>query len=56
MRLQHVVESGDRGVQPATGAASVVHTSAAICAIVRAAGCAAAPTKAVVGTAGPGVE
>jgi hypothetical protein len=56
LRPQHVIQSGDQCVQTATGAAGVVHTSAAICAIICAAGYSAASSNAVVGTAGPGVE
>jgi hypothetical protein len=56
MRPEHVIQSHDQCVQTATGAASVVHTSAAICAVIRAAGCAAASSLAVVGTARPDVE
>ncbi len=56
LRPQHVMESNDQRVQTATGAASVVHTSAPICAVICAAGCAAASSMAVVGTARPDVE
>ena len=56
MRPQHVKESDDQCVQTATGAASVVHTAAAICAIICAAGCATAASMAGVGTARPDVE
>ena len=56
MRPQHVMESGDKCVQTATGAASVVHTSATICAVICTAGCAAASSMAVVGTTCPDVE
>jgi hypothetical protein len=56
LRLQHVIESDDQSVQTATGAASVVHTSAAIRAIICTVGYPAASSNAVVGTAGPGVE
>ena len=50
------MESDDQCVQTATGAASVVHTSAAICAGICAVGCAAASSLAVVGAARPDVE
>ena len=50
------MESGDQRVQTAAGAASVVHTSAAIRTIICAAGCAAASSMAVVGTARADVE
>jgi len=56
MRPQYVIQSGDQRVQTATGAASVVHTSAAICAIICATGCAAAASMAGVGAARPDVE
>jgi hypothetical protein len=54
--MQYVVQSDDQCVQTATGAAGVVHTSAAICAIICAAGCAPAASMAGVGTARSDVE
>jgi hypothetical protein len=56
MRIQHVMESSDRCLQTATAAAGLVHTSAALCASICAAGRAAASSNAVVGKNGPGLE
>jgi hypothetical protein len=56
MRHRYVMEPGDQGVQTATGAASVVHSSAALCTIICAAGRSAAASMAGVVTAGPDVE
>jgi len=56
MRPQHVIQSRDQCVQTATGAPGVVHPSAAICAIICAAGCAAPSSMAVVGTPRSDVE
>lgn len=50
------MEPDGQRVQTATGAASVVHTAAALRAIICAAGCAPASSMAVVVTAGPDVE
>jgi hypothetical protein len=50
------MESGDQRMQTATGAASVVHTSAAMCAVICASGSTAASPLAVAGTARPDLE
>ena len=50
MRPQLVAQSRDQRVQTATAAASVVDTSAGVCADIRAAVGAAAPSTAAVGT------
>jgi hypothetical protein len=50
------MESDDQSVQTATAATGVVHSPAAVCAVICAAGYPAAPSIAAVGTAGPDVE